>query len=215
MSKILLEGINGAGKSTLASILQNRGFKVRHFDYDVHDVLTYANYIDAISNIMDGEVWDRSFISSIVYEKALRNNLILKFEEQIALYKYLGNLGISIVYLYADYDVLVQRRIAKNNALYILENFYHELIRQFDLEVRIAKYHCDVVSYDTTAQDVAHLYKQCLHCNENAKVNTNAGFQEIIISIVKQNSQQARNILLNRKRREYDFFGKQYSFNPP
>ena len=83
--KIIVEGIDKVGKSTyIESLIKDNPeyerFYLRHFNKPSESYSYYDDYVANIDSPIDA-IWDRSFISEIVYGKVFRNNVELSTKQ--------------------------------------------------------------------------------------------------------------------------------------
>lgn len=78
---IVIEGLDGVGKTTLVDYFVNMGMRKYHFDYDEKNMDLFTKYMKVLNEKTDILVFDRSFISEMVYGPVLRNNCKLSLEQ--------------------------------------------------------------------------------------------------------------------------------------
>ena len=163
IKNIIIEGMDGVGKSTLAKLLTQIGFKTKHSDYHISvDNLfdLYDNLLDETSTSTKRNVFDRFFMSEMVYGKILRRKSRLNGIEVDLLFKKLKDQGSMLIYLYAPLDILL-KRIQPEDSLNIKSNYlsfqneYHEMLN-------LASQYLPIIRINTKENNMSQVFKQLM-----------------------------------------------------
>ena len=109
-ANIVLEGLDRSGKSTLAAQLSRYGYSIRHAPYVSDHVSIEQHYRDLIDGVSTSTVFDRTFISEMVYGPVLRRLSRIPYEVCIELFQTLKEKGFVIIYVREDLEE-VRRRL--------------------------------------------------------------------------------------------------------
>lgn len=144
---IVLEGIDKVGKSFIADKLEKNGYLVQHCNYNPNHTDIHSYYEDIIKNAERPIVFDRFFLSELVYGQILRGGTrINKFEQQNLL-KLMAEKGFIILHLKDDSQTL-QNRLNDKEHSKVLENFT-ELINEYEKVMTEAKTFVKVLTVNT------------------------------------------------------------------
>lgn len=97
--KVVIEGVDGAGKSTHAKEMSDH-FQVQHYHKPTKTFGYFKNYMLNIENNID-TVFDRFFISEIVYSRVFKRKSLLSQEEISVLLRKCKERGVSFVFIVA------------------------------------------------------------------------------------------------------------------
>lgn len=146
---IIIEGIDGVGKTTLVDYFVEHGMQKYHFDYDVHNMDLYTKYMRVLDNETESFVFDRSFISEMVYGPVLRNHCKLTLEQYKNLLLAYKQCGTSIIYLTSPKSVLLSRRINDLKDYEMIDNHYDSLNEKYDEIMSLSQEFIDVMKCDS------------------------------------------------------------------
>lgn len=146
---IIIEGLDGVGKTTLVDYFVKLGMKKYHFDYDKKNMDLFSKYIDVLKEDTDILVFDRSFISEMVYGPVMRHNCKLTFEQYIKLLEEYKKHNASIIYLTSPKEILLSRRSEDLEDYEIIEKHYEELNSKYDEIMYYSSNYIDVLKYDS------------------------------------------------------------------
>ena len=139
---IIIEGLDGVGKTTLVDYFVKMGMKKYHFDYDKKNMDLFSKYIDIL-------VFDRSFISEMVYGPIMRHNCKFTFEQYIKLLEEYKKRNALIIYLTSPKEILLSRRSNDLKDYEIIQNHYEELNNKYDEIMDYSSNYIDVLKYDS------------------------------------------------------------------
>ena len=146
---VIIEGLDGVGKTTLVDYLVENGLKKYHFDYDENNLDIYTKYINVLNQDTKNLVFDRSFISEMVYGPVLRKKCKLSLDQYTKLLYAYKECNSSIIYLTSPKDILLLRRANDIKDYQTILNYYEQLNEQYN---RIMDYNeniIDVLRYDS------------------------------------------------------------------
>lgn len=148
---IILEGVDGAGKSSVCHGIQDKA-TIIHRPYQALYGDIVLDYLELINSVKTLTVWDRSFISEMVYGPVLRGCSRLSHKQFGSLLRALKNKGSVVIYLYATADI-IRRRLEKGpNHLTILENLESLCNSYRSVLLQVGQY-LPVLAFDTTSTD--------------------------------------------------------------
>lgn len=151
MKNIIIEGLDGTGKSTLSAYLEQKGYTSLHCEYSNREKNVFKKYKHLLltaSNL----VFDRSFISEIVYGSILRGSIRIRSEEIIELLSICSNNNYILIYLYASKAELLKR--VNNSADYnLLLKYYDLLSNEYQKVINRIKAHIRVIELCTDQED--------------------------------------------------------------
>jgi len=172
---LIIEGIDGVGKTTLSNQLENDGFIKYHFDYDEETDDLFEKYNNVLLkniNDLNKMVFDRSFISEMVYGPVLRGksrlsedefkNLLISYHEQ----------GCKIVFMTASKETLLSRREDDSNDLLIINEYYEQQNDQYRKVMELSKTYIEMIMLDTNdipIESMENIIKE-KYINENRSV---------------------------------------------
>jgi len=107
--RIILEGPDRAGKTTIANSLKKLGYFVVHCEYKERHSDIVTHYESLLDIAIDPIVFDRSFISEVVYGKIQRGGSRLPPQSYENLLRRLSNNGFKVLYVTENQTVLRDR----------------------------------------------------------------------------------------------------------
>ena len=146
---IVIEGLDGVGKTTLVDYFVNMGMRKYHFDYDEKNMDLFTKYMKVLNEKTDILVFDRSFISEMVYGPVLRNNCKLSLEQYTKLLQEYKKHGATIVYLTSPKDILLSRRVNDLKDYQMIDKYYEPLNSKYDEIMQYSKDYIDVLQFDS------------------------------------------------------------------
>ena len=146
---IIIEGIDGVGKTTLVDYFVNMGMRKYHFDYDVNNMDLFTKYMRVLSVETKYLVFDRSFISEMVYGPVLRNKCKLTIEQYTQLLIEYNNCHTSIIYLKEKKNVLLTIRSNDLKDFEMIKNYYELLNSKYDEIINYSGNYIDILKFDS------------------------------------------------------------------
>jgi len=146
VKNVIFEGIDGTGKTTMAKMFLTIGFKKIHAEYhpEIEDLYSfYDNLLEDLNN--QRIVFDRSFISEMVYGPILRNKSRLSMRRLKNLLIKLKNQKTLLVYLYSPLEILLKRKGEESTLI----KHYPELTRKYEKLIEIVKKFIPVVQVNS------------------------------------------------------------------
>lgn len=154
---LIIEGIDGVGKTTLVEYLQDCGMKKYHFDYDSKNMDLFTKYMRVLLENNDELVFDRSFISEMVYGPVIRNKCKLSLEDYTKLLIAYKNVEAKIIYLTAPKEILLKRKNNDKDDYDVITNYYGELNKKYDDIIEYSSNFIDVIcinAYESNIEQV-------------------------------------------------------------
>lgn len=148
---IVIEGLDGVGKTTLVDYFVNMGMRKYHFDYDAKNIDLFTKYMKVLNDETDTLVFDRSFISEMVYGPILRDNCKLSLDQYTSLLQEYKKHGTVIIYLTCPKDILLSRRVDDLKDYEIIDKYYASLNSKYDEIMEYSKDYIDVLQFDSHA----------------------------------------------------------------
>lgn len=148
---IVIEGLDGVGKTTLVDYFVNMGMRKYHFDYDAKNMDLFTKYMKVLNDETDILVFDRSFISEMVYGPILRVNCKLSLDQYTRLLQEYKKHGAVIIYLTCPKDILLSRRIDDLKDYEMIDKYYASLNSKYDEIMEYSKDYIDVLQFDSHA----------------------------------------------------------------
>lgn len=116
----IIEGPDGAGKSTYAKFLSTvTGYPVIHFSNpksEEEKAKMYEMYLEILEN-NDDVIFDRSWISDLVYGPVLRGGATITPRQSAVLGNRLAGKGGMIIYCTSDLKTLLERAYSRGEEL--------------------------------------------------------------------------------------------------
>lgn len=155
IKRIIFEGIDGAGKTTMAEMFAKIGFRKLHGKYHPEIEDLYSFYNDVLEkNRNQRLVFDRSFISELVYGPILRKKSRLPTRQLKQLLGKLKNQQSLLVYLYAPLETLLERKKDKT----IPVEYYPPLIKEYEKVLKVVETFIPVVRINTEENDPKEIF---------------------------------------------------------
>jgi thymidylate kinase/endonuclease III len=108
---IILEGVDQVGKSTIAEKMKIMGYSIIHSSYNPNYENIFEHYKSLLSNTPQPTVFDRTFISEIVYGIALRNQSRISEREFSDLLLLLKEKGYVLFFIVEDTKTIRERML--------------------------------------------------------------------------------------------------------
>ncbi len=160
---IIVEGIDGTGKTTLVKKLELNGFYKFHFDYDKKTQDLYEKYLNILSlENIEKYVFDRSFISEVVYGPVFRGRSRLSDGQLISLAKKYSGKNCILIYLKASKETLLKRQLDDNKDYFNIKNFYKDLDKFYEKAIGLLKKHINTFSINTDSKNENEVFKSVL-----------------------------------------------------
>lgn len=116
----IIEGPDGAGKTTYAEFLSSvTGFPVRHFSNpksEQEKAKMFDMYVEALEK-NDNVIFDRSWISDMVYGPVLRGGATITPDQANMLGNMLAGKGGKVIYCTSDLRTLLERAYSRGEEL--------------------------------------------------------------------------------------------------
>ena len=125
-------------------------FTCDHFDYDTITDNIFHKYIRTIDASNDQSIFDRSFISEIVYGNVIRQYSRISYNQLEDLIHRCAEKNAIIVYLYAPQSVLLFRKRYDGNDTKLLQNYYDKLCEQYELLLQQLSQYVPVLRLNAT-----------------------------------------------------------------
>lgn len=155
---IIIEGIDGTGKSTISKYLENKGFYTHHFMYDEKNLEIDKKYLNLLNKDTSNMVLDRCFISELVYGPVIRKNCKLNIKQLNAIVAGYQMINPTIMYLKANKEDLLYRRIEdKKDYEMLLEN-YENLNKRYDYVMKILGKKFKILEINTSTLEKEKVY---------------------------------------------------------
>ncbi len=149
---LIIEGIDGVGKTTLSNQLESFGFKKYYFDYDEKSdnlVNKYNSVLYKNINDLDRLVFDRSFVSEMVYGPILRGVSRLSENEFKSLLINYNKYGCKIIHMVASTDTLLLRKKDDSMDIFVINRYYEQLNDRYGEVMEIASGYIETMVLDT------------------------------------------------------------------
>lgn len=155
IKRIIFEGIEGAGKTTMAEMFSKIGFRKLHGKYHPEIEDLYSFYNDVLEkNRNQRLVFDRSFISELVYGPTLRKKSRLSTRQLKQLLGKLKSQQSLLVYLYAPLETLLERKKDKT----IPVEYYPLLIKEYEKVLKVVEIFIPVLRINTGENDPKEIF---------------------------------------------------------
>ncbi|MFC1612768.1 hypothetical protein ACFL23_00360 [Patescibacteria group bacterium] len=159
VKNIIFEGLNGVGKTTITKMLAGIGFNRIHFNYnsDTNNLfLFYQNLLQENFTLPKRFVFDRSFVSEIVYGRLFRNKSRLTKKHIKLLLKKLKEQNSVFIYLYAPLDSLLERDHDKNKLI----SSYSSLMERYERVINFVAQYIPIVRIDSQKNSSLQIFSQ-------------------------------------------------------
>lgn len=120
-----------------------------HFDYDTHNMDLFTKYMRILENDTELLVFDRSFISEMVYGPVLRNDCKLSISQFKNLLQAYKQCGTYIIYLTSPKAILLSRRINDLKDYEMINNYYDSLNKKYDEIMSFSQEYIDIMKCDS------------------------------------------------------------------
>lgn len=160
IKNIILEGTNGTGKTTIAEKLKKIGFTKLHANYHpkVGDLFSFYHDLLEASNINQRVVFDRTFISEMVYGPILRKRVRLSIEQFEKLLETLKTQKSILVYLYAPLEIISTRK----QLPVVLKENYSKLTKKYEEVLKIVEKFVPVIRIHSGETDPQQIFSSII-----------------------------------------------------
>jgi len=146
VKNVIFEGIDGTGKTTMTKMFLTIGFKKVHAKYHPEIENLYSFYDSLLEDLSNQRiVFDRSFISEMVYGPILRNKSRLSMRQLENLLIKLKNQKTLLVYLYSPLEILLKRKGQETNLI----KHYPKLTGEYEKLIKIVEEFIPVVQLNS------------------------------------------------------------------
>ncbi|HHX99148.1 TPA: hypothetical protein GX533_00460 [Candidatus Dojkabacteria bacterium] len=123
--------------------------KKYHFDYDEKNKDLFSKYMVVLNEDTSSIVFDRSFVSEMVYGPILRNNCKLTLEQYTQLLQEYKKHEAIIVYLTSPKGVLLSRRANDLKDYNMIDKYYELLNARYEEIMDYSSVFIDILTLDS------------------------------------------------------------------
>jgi len=157
---IIIEGIVGTGKTELYNALKANGMHDIQYNRDQNETEFYKKYTSIDLSSTDNAVKSQSFISEMAKGEIVHGQCRLTMEQYENLLRYHSTFGAFVVYLKADKETLLTRRLRDTQNYPLIGMKYEFINDQYDMVMDVASRHLRVMEIDTTKTSTQEIIDQ-------------------------------------------------------